>query len=257
MKLTNSISISGVPGTGKTMATADIVTKLGLQAVVFDFENKFAKTISLYYQEFAEQFEIYSIIQKAQESKTSPNIRAGRSVIQADMKLTFRNAPDYLASIQYLIEKMDEITSRNDFQVLIMDGATPTIRNHLGLAYWKSLHPGREPVPVEWGAMNDIEQSFVDAGIGWAEENNGLFIITGQMKDDYRGDKKVGEVPGISTKCQHSIDVVLELQKKISKDHTDYCCICLDSIKGQWVEQLTLEKHVFEVLLEKELIGYE
>ena len=240
------------------MAIAEIVTKLGLQAVVFDFENKYAKTISQFYSEFQDQFEIYSVIQKTIKSKTSPNLRAGKKVVQSDMKITFKNAPDYLASIQYLIEKYDEITSRNDFQVLIMDGATPIIRNYLGLAYWKHLHPDRDsPTPLEWGAMNDIEQSFIDAGVGWAEENNGLFLITGQMKDDYRGDKKVGEIPGISQKCQHSIDVVLELQKKIYKDHTDYCCICLDSIKGQWVEQLTLEKHLFEVLLEKELIGFE
>lgn len=258
MKLTNSISINGFPGTGKTMATAEIVTKLGLQAVVFDFENKYAKTISQFYPEFQSQFEIYNVIQKTKESKTSPNIRAGKSVLQSDMKITFKNAPDYLASIQYLIEKTDEVVSRDDFQILILDGATPIIRNYLGLAYWKSLHPGRDaPAPVEWGAMNDIEQSFVDAGIGWAEENNGLFIITGQMRDEYKNDKKIGEVPGISTKCQHSIDVVLELQKKISKDHTDYYGICLDSIKGQWVEQLTLDKHLFEVLLEKELIGFE
>lgn len=257
MKLTDSVSINGIPGTGKSMATAEIVTKLGLQAVVLDFENKYQKTIDERYSDFRDQFEVHEVIKRATVSKTDPTKKTGKSVIQQDMKITFKNAPDYLASCTSLIQLMDEISDRIDFNVLIMDGATPIIRNHIGLAYWKSLHPDRVPQPVEWGAMNDFEQSFIDAGIGWAETNGCMFIVTGQMKDEYKDNVKIGDVPGISYKCQHSIDVVLEMQKKVYRDHVDYKCLCLDSIKGSFTEQVTEQRGVFEILLDKGLIGYE
>lgn len=258
MGLTSSISLNGFPGTGKTYATAKIVTELGLNAVVLDFEGKYGKTISQYYPEMVDQFEVIKVMKKKQGSKTDIDRRPGKKVTSADMKISFKNSPDYLESFITLKDEIvPAVLERNDFQVLIMDGATPILRNNMGLEYWKMLHPDREnPMPEEWGAMNDVERAFIEAGIGWAEENNGLFIVTGQMKDDYKGDKKVGEIPGISVKCQHSIDVVLELKKEIYRDHTEYKCVCLDSIKGQFTEPLTLERHVFDVVLERGLISY-
>lgn len=258
MRLTSSLSINGLPGTGKTIATARIVTELGLKAFVFDFEGMYQLTINEYYKELADQFEVYNVMKPTLTPKIAPTLRDGGKVIQADMKITFKHAPDYTTSCTELIDKMNEVLDRKDIDVIVMDGATPIIRNQLGLAYWKQLHPGRaSPEPVEWGAMNDFEQSFIDAGIGWARETNGLFIVTGQMKDEYKGDKKIGDVPGISTKCRHSINVVLELRKTVYRDHTDYVCICDDSIKGPFYEPLTLERHVFDILIEKGLISFE
>lgn len=257
MRLTSSISLNGFPGTGKTYATAKIVTELGLKAFVFDFEGMYKLTVDECFRDFSSQFEIYNVMKPTLTPKITPTIRDGGKVIQADMKITFKHAPDYMKSAIDLIDKTNDMLDRTDINVIIMDGATPILRNQLGLAYWKHLHPGRSsPEPVEWGAMNDFEQSFIDAGIGWANETNGLFIVTGQMKDEYKGDKKIGDVPGISPKCRHSINVVLELRKTIYRDHTDYVCVCDDSIKGPFVEPLTLERHVFDVLLERGLIEY-
>ena len=257
MSVVNSVSINGLPGTGKTFATAKIVTELGLNAFVFDFEGMYHFTIDEYFKDFVGQFEVYNVMKPTETPKTAPTLREGRKVIQADMKITFRHAPDYIKSCADLIEKMNEVLDRSDINVIIMDGATPIIRNQLGLAYWKQLHPGRAaPEPVEWGAMNDFEQSFIEGGVGWAKENNGLFIVTGQMKDEYKGDKKVGDVPGISVKCRHSINVVIELQKNVYRDHTDYICVVDDSIKGSFMTPITLEKHVFDVLIEKGLLSY-
>jgi len=264
MGITQSLSLNGVPGTGKTYGTAKIVTDLGLKAVVLDFEGKqgktgkYDKTISLCFPEMKEHFEIYNLLLPRKESKTETTFRAGKKVTQADMKMELRNAPDYLNSfIQLKDSIIDSILAREDFQVLIMDGAVPILRSYMGLEYWKHTHPDREnPMSEEWGAMNDIERAFVEAGCGWAEETDGLFILTGQMKDDYKGDKKVGETPCLSVKCQHSIDVVLELKKSVYRDHTDYICTCTDSVLGAWVEPVTMERGISDILLEKGLIEY-
>jgi len=258
MAVPRSFSFNGEPGTGKTYAIAKTVTDLGLKAVVIDFEDKFEMTVDGCFAEFKDQFEIHSILVPATESKTDPTLREGKKVVQADMKITFKHAPDYLKTCLTLIPLMNEILDRSDFNILVFDGASPTLRNYIGLAYWKHLHPGRtSPEPVEWGAMNDFEQSFIDAGIGWAKANKGLFITTGQMKEDYRDNKKVGLSPYISGKCQHSIDVTLELEKKIYRDHTDYTCTCLgSSVLGSWFEPMTLERGISDILLEKGLIEY-
>lgn len=256
MKLTSSISISGVTGTGKTYGVCKLITDLGLNAVVLDFENKTEKTVDTFFPEFKEQFEIYQVMLKRDETKTELN-KKGKSP-----RIMFRNSPDYLRSFLNLKDNLIEpILERSDFDVLVFDGATPIIRNNMGLEYWKLLHDGsngdkprESPMPEEWGFMNDIERAFVEAGIGWAEENNGLFIVTGQMKDLYRGDKVVGEVPAISMKLQHTIDVTLQLEKQIGVK-TNYVCTCMDSIKGQWVENFTMDRHISDILIEKGLIG--
>lgn len=252
MKITGSISISGVTGVGKTYGFCKLIADMGYKAVVLDFENKTQKTVDLYFPEFKEQFEVYSIMLK-RDKTTTETTKKGKNT-----KLLFRNSPDYLKSFINLKDNLIEpILERSDFNVLVFDGATPILRNHMGLEYWKMLHPEREnPIPEEWGAMNDIERAFVEAGIGWAEENDGLFIVTGQMKDLYRGDKVVGEVPAISMKLQHTIDVTLQLEKQIGVK-TNYVCICMDSIKGQWIEPLTMERHISDILIEKELIGFD
>lgn len=264
MGITQSISLNGLPGTGKTYGTARTVTELGLNAVVLDFEGKqgklgkYDKTISLCFPECKDQFEIYNLLIPNKTSKTEVVVEKGKKTTQAGMKLELRNAPDYLASFLSLKDDLiDNILSRDDFQVLVMDGAIPILRNHMGLAYWKYLHPGRDnPIEIEWGPMNDIERAFVEAGCGWAEETGGLFILTGQMKDEYLNNTKVGETPCLSVKCRHSIDVVLDLTKHVYRDHTDYVCTCTDSVLGSWIEPITTEKHIVDILLEKNLLSY-
>ena len=256
MKLTSSISISGITGVGKTYGVCKLITDLGLRAVVLDFENKTEKTVNTFFPEFKEQFEITSVMLKRDETKTEMN-KKGKSP-----KIMFRNSPDYLRSFLNLKDNLIEpILERNDFDVLVFDGATPILRNNMGLEYWKMLHDGsngdkprESPMPEEWGFMNDVERAFIEAGIGWAEENNGLFIVTGQMKDDYRGDKKIGEIPAISMKLQHTIDVTLQLEKHIGVK-TQYDCTCMDSIRGQWIKTLTMGYHLPDVLIEMGLIG--
>lgn len=256
MKLTNSISISGTTGTGKTYGACKIANDLGLKAVVIDFENKTEKTVRLLFPESVNRFEIIPVMIRKDESKT--DVTKTGKITRNDMRIVLKNAPDYLKSFLHLKDNViNDVLGRNDFDVLIYDGATPILRNNMGLEYWKMLHPDREnPMPEEWGAMNDIERAFIEGGIGWAEENDGLFIVTGQMKDLYRGDKVVGEVPAISMKVQHTIDVTLQVEKKIGLK-TEYVCTCLDSIRGQWVENLTFDRHILDVLIEKELIGYD
>ncbi|MCK9575958.1 MAG: hypothetical protein M0R51_08440, partial [Clostridia bacterium] len=67
MGITQSLSLNGIPGTGKTYGTAKIVTDLGLKAVVLDFEGKqgrtgkYDKTVSLCFPEMKEHFEIYNL----------------------------------------------------------------------------------------------------------------------------------------------------------------------------------------------------
>jgi hypothetical protein len=256
MKLTNSISISGTTGTGKSYGVCKLVNDLGLKAVVLDFEKKTEKTVKLLFPEAADRFEIVNVMLRKEEPKT--DITKVGKITSRDMRIVLKNAPDYLKSFLNLKDNLiNNILERSDFDVLVYDGATPILRNQMGLEYWRMLHPDRDnPMPEEWGAMNDIERAFIEGGIGWAEENNGLFIVTGQMKDLYRGDKVIGEVPAISTKVQHTIDVTLQVEKKIGLK-TEYVCTCLDSIKGQWIENLTFDRHIIDVLIEKELIGYD
>ena len=252
MKRTSSISMSGITGVGKTFGLCKIIADLGFNAVVFDFENKTQKTVDLYFKEIKDQFEIYSVMLKRDETKIETTGK------RKNTKLLFRNSPDYLKSFINLKDNLiNPILERSNFDVLVFDGATPILRNHMGLEYWKMEHPEREnPMPEEWGYMNDIERAFVEAGIGWAEENDGLFIVTGQMKDLYRNDKVIGEIPAISMKLQHTIDVTLQLEKQIGVK-TNYICTCMDSIVGQWIEPLTMDRHISDILVEKELIGFD
>ena len=256
MNLTSSISISGVTGTGKTFGVCKLIADMGYKAAILDFENKTQKTVDLYFKEIKDQFEIYKVMLKRDETKTEVT-KKGKSE-----HILFKNSPDYLRSFINLKDNLiNPILERSDFDVLVFDGATPILRNHMGLEYWKMLHsvgdkPRESPMPEEWGFMNDIERSFIEAGIGWAEENNGLFIVTGQMKDLYRNDKVIGEIPAISMKLQHTIDVTLQLEKQIGVK-TNYVCTCMDSIVGQWVEPLTMDRHISDILLEKELIGFD
>jgi len=262
--ITQSVSINGLPGTGKTYGTAKAVTELGLNAVVLDFEGKqgkvgkYDKTLSLCFPDSKAQFEVYNLLIPNKNSKTTAVLEKGKKVTQADYKLELRNAPDYLNSFLELKDNLiDTVLSRDDYQVLVLDGAIPILRNYMGLEYWKFLHPGREnPLEKEWGMMNDIERAFVEAGCGWAEETGGLFVLTGQMKDEYKDNTKVGEVPCLSIKSRHSIDVVLELTKNVYRDHTDYLCTCTDSVLGSWIEQLTTERHIVDILIEKNLLSY-
>lgn len=264
MSITQSISLNGMPGVGKTFGTAKMVTDLGLSAVVLDFEGKqgkvgkYDKTISLCFPGCKDQFEVYNLLIPNKVSKTDIAAEKGKKVTQNDLKIELRNAPDYLNSFLSLKDELiDTILGRDDFQVLVMDGAIPILRNYMGLEFWKYMHPGREnPLDKEWGVMNDVERAFVEAGCGWAEETNGLFIITGQMRDEYVNNTKVGEVPCLSVKCRHSIDVVLDLTKQVYRDHTDYVCTCTDSAIGSWIEPITTERHIVDVLLEKNLLSY-
>ena len=257
--LTRSLSLNGFPGSGKTYAAAKIVTEMGLKAVVLDFESKFEMTVKTKFPEFADQFEIIPALLRRETSDTDIKRNASGKLSNMSMEISFRHEPDYVKSFDRLKDEiMPEILDRNDYDALIFDGASPIIRNPMGLKYWMYLHPDRgQPLAIDWGTMGSWEYSFIDAGRGWAEENDKLFITTGQMVDDYRDDKKVGVIPALQPKCQHSMDVVLELQRKIYRDHTDYTCVCLDSITGQFTEALTLERHVFEVLSELGLIGFE
>lgn len=264
MKLTSSISINGVPGSGKTYAVAKLVTDLGAKAYVLDFERKFAKTVSQQFPDFLEQFEIEQALVRNEKSNTKMVKNEKGKFARTSMNISFKFEPDYVRSFDRLKDEiMPAVLERNDFDILIYDGATPLLRNPMGLNYWLHLHPDREsPSGLEWGTMNSWELAFIEAGKGWAEENDKLFIVTGQMEDVYKeGSKpgesvKVGQVPAIKEKSQHSIDVVLELRKKVYKDHTEYHCCCLDSIKGQFIEYATLEKHVVDILLEKGLLSY-
>ena len=247
MNLTNSISINGVTGVGKTYGVCKLIADLGLKAVVLDFENKTQKTVDLYFPEFKEQFEVHKLIFKKEKQEKPKND-----------ELSLQHDHDYLKSYINLKDNViNQVLERSDFNVLVYDGVNPILRSHMALEHWKMKHPDRKnPMSEEWAYMNDIERAFIEAGLGWAEENNGLFIVTGQMKDLYRGDKVVGEIPAISMKLQHTIDVTLQLEKQIGVK-TNYVCTCMDSIKGQWVEPLTMERHISDILIEKELIGFD
>ena len=259
MELTNSIYIAGVTGTGKTYGACKLVRDLGLRAVVIDFENKFKKNVKVNFGDCSDIFEWYIGYVKRESSRTSFSLTKNNKMMSCSTEaLGLKNTPDWEKSYMYLVELVEGLINRVDYDVLIFDGASPVLRNDLGLAQWKLNNPDRDnPNPEEWGPMNDIESMFIRGGIAWAEENNKLFVLIGQMKDEYKGGKKVKDVPALNMKQQHPIDVSLQLEKYIGFDKTTYKCTCLDSPRGQWVENLTFDRHIIDVLVEKELIGYD
>jgi hypothetical protein len=258
MKQVNSMYIAGSPGTGKTYGVARLVNTFGYKAVVIDFENKFKKTIKECFIDSSSNFEHHLGYTKRSRScvtiSKTQNNKLNKSCTE---NLGFKNSPDWEKSYEYLVDLVNGLIDRTDYDVLIFDGASPVIRNDIGVAKWKKENNRDSPLPTEWAPMNDIENMFVCGGKDWADENDKLFIITGQVKEEYRGDKKIGELPALNPKLQHKLDVTLQMDSVISNSIVSYSCTCLDSIKGQWIEPLTMERHLVDVLIEKELIGYD
>jgi hypothetical protein len=259
MKPANSIYIAGNPGTGKTIGVAKIITDLGLKACVVDFENKFHKTIRAHFPEKADSFELYLGYVKRETSSTEIKKTSNGKMNKSSTEgIGFKNTPDWEKSYDYLIEIVEMLIDRTDYDVLIFDGASQTLRNDLGVAKWKLDNPGRDqPLQKEWAPMNDIEAMFLNGGKDWADEYDKLFIVTGQMKEDFKKDVKVGETPALTMKLQHKMDVSLMLEKTFEEKKPVYVCTCLDSVIGQWKETLTMDRHLLDILVEKELIGYD
>ena len=256
MKLMNSLYMAGVTGVGKSYGFGKLVTDLGYKAVIIDFENKFKKNIKESFIDFNDQFEWYLGYVKRKDSDTNFSLTKSNKLINSSTdKMGIKFTPDWEKTYNYLTDLINGLIDRTDYDVLIFDGADPILRNKVGLAQWRLNNPGRDnPDSKEWGPMNDIEEMFIRGGIAWAEEYDKLFILTGQMKDEYKGDKKVGKIPCMSDNMQHPIDVTLQIEKHVGVK-TNYVCTCMDSIKGQWVENLTMDRHVSDILIEKGLIG--
>lgn len=256
-KKVTSVYIAGTTGVGKSYGVGKWITDFGLNGIIIDFEDNFECVVDEHFSEFKDQFDIkLGYVERTESNLDIKKTSSGKMNKSSMSDFGFLNTPDWGNSFDYLKELIEDAINRTDYDVLVYEGGSPIIRNDLGLAKWKRENPDRsEPIPKEWAPMNNIESKFIEAGKYWAKKNNKLFIITGQLKEEFKNDKKIGEVPALTMKLQHKMDVSLWFNAEISMSGNKYTCTCMDSIKGQWVENLTMDRHISDILIERGLIG--